>query len=822
MMKRPTAWLGDVAKDTRYALRMLGRSPGFAAVAIATLAVGIGANTAVFSLTHRLLLAPLPVHQPSQLFVVSRSTVEQSRLTEFPHLFFRTLAEDREVFDGVLSRGGSERVTVSADAGGEPAIGELVSGTYFEVLGVAAHLGRVLTPADDMSVGAHPVVVLSHDYWRRRFAADPSVIGSTIRLSGYPMTIVGVSPAGFDGLDPGQKVDVRIPLSMQAEVRRATSTLQRPDVWEFNIVARLKQGVSIEHAQRALSMRFERYSSEAPGGAASARGGSPAMARIELLPAVTGFGNTRARFAVALSVLLAITTGVLVVACVNVANLLLARSAARRQEVAIRRAVGAGTGRLLRQLLTESMVLSLLGAAAGVLVAVLGAPALVYLLSGTGARLELETRLEAPVLFFHLGISVLSGVLFGLAPAFGARRDLMSEFRLASSRGSSAMVRASLVAAQVMLAVVVLVAAVMFVRTVHALRVTDLGFASDHLLLVALDPKTAGRSDTEVAPFFRAVRERVRALPGVRDVSFSTVRVLSNSLWSGSVAVEGASAAEPGSRALRDAVGPGYFRTLGIPLLSGREFTEGDDERAERVAIVNDSFARRYFGGRDPLGKKVGAALPNHVIVGVAADTRSVHVREAPAPAWYIPYEQRPGLKHLNLIVRTSADPGGLVSAVRAAVAAVDPRVAMFEVRTQEAQIDQLLLVERTLAVLATFFAVLGGGLAAVGLYGVLAFLVEQRRKEIGLRIALGGRPATVAWMVVGSAWPWVAIGLFAGLAAAAALGRYAKSVLYGVDSIDASSLVVGAVTMAAIAGLALVVPARRAARVDPMAILRE
>ena len=286
--------------------------------------------------------------------------------------------------------------------------------------------------------------------------------------------------------------------------------------------------------------------------------------------------------------------------------------------------------------------------------------------------------------------------------------------------------------------------------------------------------------------------------------------------------MEGASALESGPRALRDAVGPGYFRTLGIPLLAGRDLAEGDDERAAKVAVINDSFARRYFGGRDPLGKKVGAGVPTHVIVGVAADARSVHVREAPEPAWYVPFEQRPGLKHLNLIVRTTVDPRALVSGVRAAVAAVDPRVAMFEVRTQEAQIDQLLLVERTLAVLATFFAVLGGGLAALGLYGVLAFLVEQRRKEIGLRIALGARPATVAWMVAGSAWPSVGIGLFAGTAAAASLGRYAKSVLYGVDSIDASSLIGGALIMGAVAGLALVVPARRAARVDPMAILRE
>lgn len=806
------AWLGDLQRDVMYALRMLGRAPGFAAAAIVTLAVGIGANTAVFSLVHTVLLAALPVDHPEQLVVVSHSSLERSGGTGFPYLFFRELEGERQLLDGVLSRGGSERVTLGADAGGEPAIGELVSGNFFEVLGVKPAVGRLLARSDDLSPGAHPVVVLSHAYWQRRFGGDPAVVGRSVMVSGYPMTVVGVTARGFDGLDPGQRVDLRMPLAMQAEVRRAPLTLQRRTAWELQIVARLKRGVSIERAQQAIGARFTQYVKE------DANISGP---RIVLRSAATGFGRTRAQFETALWVLMAITVAILAIACVNLANLFAARSSARRHELAVRVALGAGIGRLVRQLLTESVLLALCGAALGLAVASAGAAWLARLASGSGAALLLESRPHAMVLAFHLTVALVSGTLFGLGPVIRLRREVVALGLRGSGRTFTGMGRHWLIAAQVAMSIVVLVGAALFLQTIRALRAADLGFRPDHLLLMALDPKTAGRGDAEVVPFFRGVRERLLLIPGVTDVTFSTVRTLSNNSWSAGVSVDGRSV-EPSARALRDAVGPDFFRTLGTPLVAGRDFTGADNGTSRKVAVINESFARAHFAGQNPLGRKIGVETPDYTIVGVARDARQVHVRDAPAPMWYVPYEQRPGLKHLNLIVRTAADPERMVSDVRSAIAAVDSGVALFEVRSQEAQIDDLLLTERILAMLATIFAAIASALAALGLYGLLAFLVSQRRREIGLRMALGAQPQAVARAIAGDVWRWAGAGVVGGILAAVALGRYAQTVLYGVTSTDGTSLAAAALVMATVAACGSLLPVLRATRIDPSTVLRE
>ena len=817
---RWNAWLADAGRDLGHALRGLRRSPGFAAVALTTLALCTGANTAVFSLVHEILLAYLPVSAPEQLVVVSRTNLETSRNTDFPYPFFQELEAETAVFSGVLSRGGTERVTVGLETGGEPALGELVSGSYFDVLGVKPHLGRLLSPDDDVTPGAHPVVVLSYGYWQRRCGADPRIVGRTLTLSGYSMTVIGVSPPGFLGLDPGQSVDLRVPLAMQAELRRAPLTLSQRSVWGTNIVARLRPGVTLAEAEQRSSGAWRRYLDE---GAPASSGAERASERINLLPAATGFGKTRRQFQVSLLALLSITGAVLFVACLNLANLLLARHAARRHEFAVRRALGAGTGRLARQLLTETLVLALAGGAFGMLLAAIGTKALVSAASGSAWSFDQDAGWSGTVVLFHLGIAILCGLLLGLAPVLSLRNErLAPAMRQAAGSPRLAAVRKALVSAQVALSVVVLAGAGMFLQTIHALRTVDVGFRPDHLLVLALSPANAGRSQAEVLPFFRAVREQVSAMPGVRSVTYATVRALSSSSWSGSVVIEGVARADSPS-AFRNAVGPAYFETLGMPLLAGRDFNAGDDPAAPRVAVVSESFARSYFPGQDPLGRKIGVSQPDHTIVGVARDAKYAHVREAGAArVWYVPYEQQARVKYLDLYVRTAGDPEQLAPAVRAAIASVDKGVALFNVRTQEAQIEELLLAERMLAALASALGATAAALVGLGLFGVLVFLANERRREIGIRVALGARPAAVMRLVAGEVALWVAFGLLVGVPAAAVLGRHTEAILFGVKPIDPASLLGAALIMGSVAVLATVVPACRAARSDPLAALRD
>jgi predicted permease len=810
---RRGARLRDFWRDLLHGGRLLRRAPGFAAVAIATLAVGIGANTAVFSLVHTLLLASLPVDHPEQLVVVSHSSLERSGGTGFPYQFFHALDADRQVLDGVLSRGGSERVTVGADAGGEPAIGELVSGSFFDVLGVKPAIGRLFTRGDDLVPGGHPVVVLSHPYWQRGFGGDAAIVGRTVMISGHPMTVIGVTPAGFAGLDPGQRVDLRVPLAMQAEVRggRTPATGQRRTAWELQIVARLKRGTSLEQAQQVIGAALTNFAQAE---------GTIAPERVMLRPAATGFGRTRAQFETALWVLMSITIALLAIACVNLAMLHMARASARLHELTVRTALGAGLGRLVRQLLAESVLLAMCGAVLGIVVAYLGATWLGRLASGNGSNLLLESRPHVAILVFHVSIAVLAGTLCGLGPVLRLRRSMSASGRQGSGDGLST-ARYGLVTAQVALSVVVLVGAGLFVQTIGALRSTDLGFRSDRLLLIALDPKTAGAGDSEVIPFYRGVRERLLAVPGITGVTFSTVRALSNSAWSAAVSVEGRSI-DPSARAYRNAVGPGYFRTLGTPVLSGRDFTEADDSSAPRVAVVNESFARAYLGEQNPLGRKIGVDRAEYTIVGVARNTRHVHVRDTPAPTWYVPYEQRPGLKHLDLMVRTAGDPEGILPSVRTAIAAVDSRVALFEARSQIAQIDDMLLTERMLATLATIFASLAATLAALGLHGPLAFLVSQRRCEMALRIALGAPTLAVVRAIGGNVWRSVGAGMVGGVLAAMALGRYAHTIVYGVSPTDGTTLTGAVAVMTVVAVCGSLLPLVRATRIDPNTVLRE
>jgi predicted permease len=810
---RRSAWLIDLRRDVLHGVRLCLRAPAFTAVAIATLAVGIGSNTAVFGLVHALLLASLPVDRPDQLVAVTHGITARGRGTGFPDAFVRELGTSTPLIGGVLARGGSERVTLGVDGVGEPAIGELVSGSFFEVLGLRAAAGRLLTSADDVVPGGHPVVVLSHAFWSRRFGGDPRIVGRTLLVSGHPMTVVGVTPRAFDGLDPGQRVDLRAPLAMTAEVRGGTTrSPRRSAAWELQLVARLSDGAAIGQARDALNAAFARHLRQA---------GLSEPANIVLRPAGTGVGRTRDALGPGLRVLMTLTLMVLGVAAANLAMLMAARTMTRRMEWAVRAALGAGWRRLARQLFAESLVLAAGGAALGIVVAYAGAAWLARLASGGGSSWLIVVRPAPLVIGVHVAASLAAGVLIGMGPVLRLRRQNQAPEAGQAARGVVAGGRHWLIGAQVALAMVVLVGAALFVRSLQALYATDLGLRPDHLLLTALDPKAAGRPGADVAPFYRDLRERLLAVPSITGVTYATVRALGSSTWVQSVAVEGR-AADAAATAARNAVGPDYFRVLGIGVASGRDFAAVDDAYAAKVAVVNESFVRAYLGGRPPLGVRIGVDRPEYRIVGVVRDARLIHVREPAAPTWYIPYEQRSGLKHLDLVVRTNGDPAGAVADVRAAVAAVDPRVALFETRSQQAQIDDLLVTERILAQLVTVCAAIATALASLGLYGLLTFVVSQRRREIGLRMALGGDRAAVVRAVALDVGRAAVAGLLIGSTGAILLARQIDALLYGLAPIDAVSVAGAAGVMAAAVVAGAAWPLRRALRIDPAIALRE
>jgi predicted permease len=821
-------WISDLSRDVSYACRALSRQPVFAAVAIGTLGLALGANTAMFGLVNKMLIAHLPVHEPERLVLLSRTTVTQAADTRFPYLFCRQLIESSDQFDGVLCRAaGSERVTVGTDTGGEPALGELVSGNFFEVLGVQPHLGRLLTSSDDVTPGAHPVVVVSYRYWQRQLGGDPAAIGRTLRFTGVPMTVIGVSPPGFDGLDTGQAIDLRFPLAMQAEIRqgpprpggpRTPTTLADRRAADMFIVGRQRRHVTPEQAEQAVTVSFQRFVDEG-GQSAADLARARQRERVRLTAAATGIGLTRRQYETSLRVMMAVTASVLVIACLNLANLILARGSARAREFAVRVAIGAASGRLVRQLLAENLVLSVGGATLGALIAYPGSALLLRVMSADGSAPP-SIDADWTVLLFHGLTAMLAVALFGLAPALASRRDAFSLMRTATG-SRSATPRRIFLAAQVALSIVVLVGALLFVRSVHALRATDLGLRADHLLVLALSPQNAGRSADQTLPYFRAVRERVAALPGVTDATYAWIRPLSNATWRTDVAAEGC-CADGVSNAFRNVVGPGYFATMGIPMVEGRDFADGDDRDAPRVAVVNQAFARAYGGGRSVLGARIGVSRPEFTIVGVSADAKYANVRDAIPPVWYVPYEQQPNVKYLNLYVRTAGDAEHITDSVRAAIADVDRGVALFEVRTVEAQIDNLLIVERMVATLATFFGSTGAALAALGVYGTLAYIVTTRRREIGIRMALGAGPGAIVRQMIAEAWKPLGVGALAGAAIAAALTQYTASLLYGVTPLDLVSFAGSILFMTIVVVVAASLPARRASRLDPTTALRE
>ena len=853
---RRVNWVQDFVQDLRFGLRMLRKAPGFTVVALLILAVGIGANTAIFSVLNSVMLQSIPVRHPEQLVVLRWSAHRRPenlgtssygdclwvpgaiQSCSFSYPMYRAVLADTGAFSSVLAMAGADQLDLSGNGATSIVGGELVSGNYFETLGVSSVLGRTIQPSDDRS-GAPPVIVLSYRYWQRAFGGAADAIGRTVRLNGAPFTIAGVIDPQFTRLTPGKSHDLWIPLS-QAESLNPTRNGQGRQVekdggrhvddatnWWLAIIGRLKPELSLAQAQAATNLVFRNE---------LLHGANPLFKdaddpQVELSPAQKGLVGFRQFYDEPIYILSAAVGIILVIVCANLAALLLARATAREKEMAVRLALGAGKGRILQQLLTESLLLSFAGAALGILFADWSAQALAAFISRNAySTLFIDTRPDARVLAFAVVIAMLTGILFGLAPAFRGSRINVGPALKDSSGSSVGAAKATghriglgscLVITQVALSVVVLVGAGLLVRTLANLRNVNPGFDTHNVLLFGINPTLAGYKVDRIQGLYRELQARLASVPGVISASYSSDTLLNNGLWTSGVHIEG----RPKDLTVETdmlAVGPEFFETMRLPLVKGRTFSESDLQSQRAVAVVNQAFARRFLAGKNPLGLHLGGTTPsgNQVereIVGIVGDARYDSLRKNVEPTAYVPLQE--GAAHFA--IRTSTRPEALIPTVRQVVTSLDDNLPLFDIRTQTATIDRLLFNERLVALLSSVFGTLALFLACLGLYGLLSYEVGRRTREIGIRTALGAQPREIFRLVLGQGLTLSGIGAMIGVAVAVGFTRYLDSLLYGVGATDPLTFVTIAFVLFAVALIACYVPARRAMRVDPMVALR-
>ncbi|MBI1787102.1 MAG: ABC transporter permease [Acidobacteria bacterium] len=834
--------------DLRYAGRALRQHPGFAVVAVLSLALGIGVNTAIFSLIHALLLKSLPVEDPGRLVMVSDpssagvSIGTQSGVRSlFTYEEFQRMRERNQVFTGMLAAESSSS-RLNAGIGGGPleeVRTRLVSGDYFATLGVKPLAGRTFTAADDKSPGSDPYVVLSYAYWNKRFGLDAAALGKTIQIHKTFFTIIGVAPPGFLGETIGDSPDLWLPLMMEPMAKPGRDWLhddpsKAEKVMWLLVAGRLKPGVTASQAESSLNVLFQQIVHETAGSNLPPdRTRELAGQKIKIRPGNRGASSMRDEFGEPLWVLITVVGVVLLIACVNVANLLLARAAARQREIAIRLALGAGRARLIRQLLTESLLLALMGGAIGILFAFWAGNLLVRMVAGGPNPAPLDVHPDASILTFTAGVSLLTGLLFGLAPALRATRveagsALKDNSRSVIGSGARITTGKALVISQVALSLLLLIGAGLFLRTLQNLQNVDLGYPREKLLLVRVDPVTAGYQGARLAAVFRTLLERFGAIPGVRGVTLSENGLFSGTESGDRISVEGYKPQKRGDDSARfDQVGPLYFSTLGIPMLAGREIDQRDIETSARVCVINEAMARFFFENRNPIGKHITDEFPDtrttFQIVGVSKDDRDHRLRGDIPRRFYIPFFQ--GLGGIppaaNFEIRTFADPNSMVRTVRREVELVDRGLAILNVSPLGELLDRTLTQERLIAQLCTLFGLLALVLACVGLYGVLSYSIARRTNEIGIRMALGALPSSVLGAVLRETLLVVAIGIAAGIPASFALTRLVSSKLYGLKATDPLTIVAAGVVLIAAAMLAGYLPARRASRVDPLIALR-
>jgi predicted permease len=840
--RRARGWaiLYVMRKDLRFALRTLARSPMFTAVAVLSLALGIGANTSIFSLLYQVLYRSLPVRDPGSLIVLHVDdhspgwTTSDNNQSVFSYPMYRDLRDRNRVFSGFIARSGAP-VSVSWNGQTERARAEIVSGNLFDVLGVRALLGRTLTAEDDGAPEAHPVVMLSHAYWIHRFAGDAGILNQKVVINGHPMMVIGVAPAGFRGILSGEHPEVFVPIAMKREVTPTWDGLEDRSIRWLNILARLKPDVSPQQAQAALQTVYRPIlESEAKqrGPLRNKRAEQEILdQKLELRPAAQGINQLREEWEKPLAALMALVSLVLLIACANVANLLLARGASRRREMAIRLALGAGRRALVRQLLIESLAIAGAGGLLGLLVSVWTTSALLRVLPADATGGWISANVDARLLAFTLALSTVTGLLFGLVPALQATRtEVASSLReqpsALAAAGGGARVRRVLVAAQLALSLLLLVGAGLFARSLINLRHVDPGFRAERLLTFSIDPRLNGYSKERGFALFQDLQQRLAAAPGVAAVGAASPGPLTHDNRGGNITVEGYQAREDEyTGASRHAVSPGYFHALGIPVVRGREVTERDLGSPQKVVVVNEEFVRRYFGRRNPLGRHMtfggGNVTLDREIVGVVRDFKHDSLRQTPRPAVYFPYTNDERLDRMEFYVRGARDTAALAAQIRGLVRQADAGLPVFDMQPVEILVEQSLQIDRLIAILSGAFSLLATILAAIGLYGVVAYTVARRAAEIGIRMALGAVPRDVLWLVMKDVGMLVIFGLAAGMAAAAALGRLVQSQLFGLQAGDPAIYAGASLVLALVALSAGLIPGRRAVRIDPVDALR-
>jgi predicted permease len=835
--------MSTFVQDLRYAGRTLRRAPGFAIIVILTLGLGIGANTAIFSLMDQVLLRLLPVNDPRSLVQLDGPGPFSGRTMNdrtFSYPMYVDFRDRNNVFDGLIARFAAS-ATLSYRGQAERVDVELISGNTFDVLGVSPLLGRALSADDDRTPGAHPVALISYSYWQRRFAGSPAVLNQVVNVNSTPTTIVGVAPAGFAGVVSAQTPDLFMPMMMKAQITPTWDDLENRRSRWVSVIGRLKPGMSTDAAKAQLDVLYRQineYELQSVPAFAQASQTFRDRFRVKTLTlhaAGRGLSGLREGVSRPLLVLMAMVGLVLLIACANVANLLLTRATARQREIGVRLALGAGRRRLIRQTLTESMVLAVCGGIVGLVLSIWVGDLLVSVMPSPSVARSLSTTPDLRVVLFTGGLSFATAIVFGLIPAlqasrFELNRTLREEAGSVSASGHQARFRKGLVVVQVALSMLLVAGAGLFARSLYNLRQLDPGFETANLITFRVDPALNGYDQTRIKRFYDNLLDELRRTQGVQSAAAAQVAVLTDNVASRTVQVQ---SYEPkpdeNMNPWTNEVGPDYFRTLAMPLLMGREFNDRDVDGAPLVAIVNESFARYYFGTDNPIGRRFGFRNMNNPgaieIVGVVKDALYSNMRQGSTsdnqtPRFvYIPFQQSTELNEMTLYVRSIN--ANAAEELRQVVRRLDATLPVFALQTMATTVDEALFNERMLALLSASFGLLATVLAAIGLYGVMSYTVSRRTREIGIRIALGAERATVLWLVLREVGLLTAIGIGVGVPGALGLNQLVRSQLFGIEPSDPLTLIVAASTLAIVGLTAGYIPARRAAAVEPVFALR-